>query len=170
MLLGAVLTRILLSAVTARRPPIERTVEMILRLLRPRPRPNRAAGQASGVITGQHPGQGEEHGKEPGRRARFRRWREVLWWQVLDSNQRRLADGFTDRYRPARSHGRSLQGVRSEPQIGEGPVEVAVQVVGTVGPPPADGDRIGVHAHLGAQGRERLGDAAAYQGIGERGD
>ena len=68
------------------------------------------------------------------------------------------------------SLGRSLQGVRSEPQIGEGPVEVGVQVVGTIGPPPADGDRIGVHAHLGAQGRERLGDAAGLQGIGERGD
>jgi AcrR family transcriptional regulator len=35
MLLGAVLTRILLSAVTERHRPIERTVEMILRLLRP---------------------------------------------------------------------------------------------------------------------------------------
>ena len=45
-----------------------------------------------------------------------------------------------------------------------------MQVVGTVGPPPADGDRIGVHAHLGAQGRERLGDAAGLQGVGERGD
>jgi AcrR family transcriptional regulator len=35
MLLGAILTRTLLFAVTARRRPIERTVEMILRLLRP---------------------------------------------------------------------------------------------------------------------------------------
>jgi AcrR family transcriptional regulator len=35
MLLGAVLARILLSAATARRRPIERTVEMIIRLLRP---------------------------------------------------------------------------------------------------------------------------------------
>jgi AcrR family transcriptional regulator len=35
MLLGAILTRILLSAATARRRPIERTVEMIIRLLRP---------------------------------------------------------------------------------------------------------------------------------------
>jgi hypothetical protein len=35
MLLGAVLTRILLSAVMARRRPIERTVEMILRQLPP---------------------------------------------------------------------------------------------------------------------------------------
>ena len=35
MLLGAVLTRTLLSAVTERQPPIDRTVEMILRLLRP---------------------------------------------------------------------------------------------------------------------------------------
>lgn len=35
MLLGAILARILLSAVTARHRPIERTVEMILRLLRP---------------------------------------------------------------------------------------------------------------------------------------
>jgi AcrR family transcriptional regulator len=34
MLLGAVLARILLSAATARRRPIERTVEMIIRLLR----------------------------------------------------------------------------------------------------------------------------------------
>lgn len=34
MLLGAVLTRILLSAAMDRHPPIERTVEMILRLLR----------------------------------------------------------------------------------------------------------------------------------------
>jgi AcrR family transcriptional regulator len=35
MLLGAVLTRILLSAATDRHPPMERTVDMILRLLRP---------------------------------------------------------------------------------------------------------------------------------------
>lgn len=35
LLLGAVLTRTLLFAVTARHRPIERTVEMILRLLRP---------------------------------------------------------------------------------------------------------------------------------------
>jgi AcrR family transcriptional regulator len=35
MLLGAVLTRTLLSTVTARHRPTERTVEMILRLLRP---------------------------------------------------------------------------------------------------------------------------------------
>jgi AcrR family transcriptional regulator len=35
MLLGAVLTRTLLSTVTARNRPIERTVEMILRMLRP---------------------------------------------------------------------------------------------------------------------------------------
>ncbi len=35
IVLGAVLTRILLAAVTARRRPIERTVEMIVRLLRP---------------------------------------------------------------------------------------------------------------------------------------
>jgi len=35
MLLGAVLTRTLLSTVTARNPPVERTVEMILRILRP---------------------------------------------------------------------------------------------------------------------------------------
>ncbi|MFI6619770.1 TetR/AcrR family transcriptional regulator [Streptomyces sp. NPDC050528] len=35
MLLGAVLTRTLLSTVTARNRPIERTVDMILRMLRP---------------------------------------------------------------------------------------------------------------------------------------
>jgi AcrR family transcriptional regulator len=35
MLLGAVLTRVLLTTVTARHRPIERTVEMIIRLLRP---------------------------------------------------------------------------------------------------------------------------------------
>jgi AcrR family transcriptional regulator len=35
MLLGAVLTRTLLSTVTARNRPVERTVEMILRMLRP---------------------------------------------------------------------------------------------------------------------------------------
>jgi hypothetical protein len=35
MLLGAVLARILLSAVTERQRPVERTVEMIIRLLRP---------------------------------------------------------------------------------------------------------------------------------------
>ncbi|MFF5302854.1 MULTISPECIES: TetR/AcrR family transcriptional regulator [unclassified Streptomyces] len=35
MLLGAVLTRTLLSAVTARNRPVERTVDMILRMLRP---------------------------------------------------------------------------------------------------------------------------------------
>jgi AcrR family transcriptional regulator len=35
MLLGAVLTRILVSTVTERKRPVERTVEMILRLLRP---------------------------------------------------------------------------------------------------------------------------------------
>ena len=39
MLLGAILTRILLSAVTARHRPIEHTVEMILRLLRPQAPP-----------------------------------------------------------------------------------------------------------------------------------
>jgi len=44
MLLGAVLTRILLSAVMARRRPVERTVEMILRLLRP-PGPDPIAQQ-----------------------------------------------------------------------------------------------------------------------------
>lgn len=42
MLLGAVLTRILLAAVTERQRPVERTVEMILRLLRP-PGPDPAA-------------------------------------------------------------------------------------------------------------------------------
>ncbi|MFF6989279.1 TetR/AcrR family transcriptional regulator C-terminal ligand-binding domain-containing protein [Streptomyces sp. NPDC010273] len=35
MLLGAVLTRTLLSTVTARNRPVERTVDMILRMLRP---------------------------------------------------------------------------------------------------------------------------------------
>ncbi|MFE4622331.1 hypothetical protein [Streptomyces mirabilis] len=35
MLLGAVLTRTLLFGATARARPVERTVEMILRLLRP---------------------------------------------------------------------------------------------------------------------------------------
>jgi len=35
MLLGAVLTRTVVYPVTARHRPIERTVEMILRLLRP---------------------------------------------------------------------------------------------------------------------------------------
>ena len=35
MLLGAIVTRVLLSAATARHRPIDRTVEMILRLLRP---------------------------------------------------------------------------------------------------------------------------------------
>lgn len=35
MLLGAVLTRTLLSTVTARKRPVERTVEMILWMLRP---------------------------------------------------------------------------------------------------------------------------------------
>lgn len=45
-----------------------------------------------------------------------------------------------------------------------------MQVVGAVASPPADGDRVGVHAHLGAQGRDRLGDAAGPEGVGERGD
>ncbi|WP_405881548.1 hypothetical protein OG762_25005 [Streptomyces sp. NBC_01136] len=35
MLLGAILTRTLLLSTTARNRPVERTVEMILRLLRP---------------------------------------------------------------------------------------------------------------------------------------
>ncbi|MFJ3415664.1 hypothetical protein ACIPN8_04915 [Streptomyces sp. NPDC086082] len=35
MLLGAVLTRTLLATVTARNRPVERTVDMILRMLRP---------------------------------------------------------------------------------------------------------------------------------------
>ncbi|MCX4454935.1 TetR/AcrR family transcriptional regulator C-terminal ligand-binding domain-containing protein [Streptomyces sp. NBC_01340] len=35
MLLGAVLTRMLLFSATARARPVERTVEMVLRLLRP---------------------------------------------------------------------------------------------------------------------------------------
>jgi hypothetical protein len=35
MLLGAVLTRMLLFSTTARARPVERTVEMVLRLLRP---------------------------------------------------------------------------------------------------------------------------------------
>jgi AcrR family transcriptional regulator len=49
MLLGAVLTRILLSAVTERHRPIERTVEMILRLLRPPGRDSIAAqGESPG--------------------------------------------------------------------------------------------------------------------------
>jgi hypothetical protein len=36
--------------------------------------------------------------------------------------------------RMPRAVSRSLQGVRGEPQIGEGPVEVGVQVVGAIGP------------------------------------
>ncbi|CAI7980572.1 Regulatory protein TetR [Frankia sp. Hr75.2] len=45
MLLGAILARTLLSAATARSRPVERTVEMIIRLLQPRP--GHAADQAS---------------------------------------------------------------------------------------------------------------------------
>jgi AcrR family transcriptional regulator len=51
MLLGAVLTRILLSAVTERHPPVERTVEMILRLLRP-PGPDPTARQPPAPAAG----------------------------------------------------------------------------------------------------------------------
>jgi AcrR family transcriptional regulator len=54
MLLGAVLTRILLSAVTERHRPIERTVEMILRLLRPVGRDSIAAHGESPGLSGCH--------------------------------------------------------------------------------------------------------------------
>lgn len=55
---------------------------------------------------------------------------------------------------------RSLQGVRGESQILEGPVEMGVEIVSAIGSPAADRDGIDVHADLGAQCRKLLGDAA----------
>ena len=50
MLLGAVLARTLLSAVTERQRPVDRTVEMIIRVLRPVRDPTGGGGAATGCM------------------------------------------------------------------------------------------------------------------------